>query len=328
MPSITAAGGAAAATRPLHLVVDACLELIGRVDQHRVDDRRAAVVRDLVRADRLEDRLRLDAAQADVDAGVRRHRPREAPAVAVEHRQRPQVHGVARHAPVDDVRQRVQVGAAMVIDDALRIAGGAGRVVERDRIPLVGRGLPRVCSVAIGDECVVVGRAEPLAARALRIVDVDDERLRLRKRQRLLHRRREFGVRDQHLRLAVVEHEGDRLAVEARVERIEHAAGHRHAEVTFDHLRRVRQHGRDRIAAADPGTHQRRRELARTRVGVRPRVAALAMHDRKLPRPDLGRARDQRQRRQRRVVRRVAIEVAVVDRAFRHDGARGRGRPC
>ena len=49
MPSITDAGGAAAATSALTLCVDASFSLSGRVDQHRVHDRRAAVVRDLVR---------------------------------------------------------------------------------------------------------------------------------------------------------------------------------------------------------------------------------------------------------------------------------------
>ena len=123
----------------VHLVVDALAPLRRRVEQHRVHDRRAAVVRDLVLADEIEDRLRLDLAQAHVRAGRRGDRPVEAPAVAMEHRQRPQVHRVLRHRPVEDVVDRVQVRAAIVIHDALGIAGRARGVVERDRVPLVGR---------------------------------------------------------------------------------------------------------------------------------------------------------------------------------------------
>ena len=275
-------------------------------------DRRAAVVGDLVRAHRVEDRLRLDLAQADVDAGVGGHRPREAPAVAVEHRQRPQVHRVPRHAPVDDVRQRVEIGAAVMVDDALRIAGGAGRVVERDRVPLVRRVLPRVLGIAVGDERLVVDGAEALAARALRVDDVDDERLLREQRQRLLDRRRELGVGDEHLGLAVLQHERDRLGVEPRVERIEHAAGHRHAEMRLDHLRRVGGHQRDRVADADAGLGERRGEPAAARIGLGPGVAALAVDHGEMSRVRVGRARDQRQRRQRRVVGEVAVEVAVV----------------
>ncbi len=250
---MTAAGGAAPATRQCTCCVDPGLHLLRRVDERQVHDRRAAVVGDPVRAHRVEDRLRLDLAQADVDAGVGGHRPREAPAVAVEHRQRPQVHRVPRHAPVDDVRQRVEIRAAVMVDDALRVAGGAGRVVERDRVPLVRRVLPGVLGIAVGDERLVVDGAEALAAGTLRVDDVDDERLLREQRQRLFDRRREFGVGDEHPGLAVLEHERERLGVEPGVERVEHAAGHRHAEMRLDHFRRVGGHQRHRVADADPG---------------------------------------------------------------------------
>jgi hypothetical protein len=67
----------------------------------------------------------------------------------VEHRQRPQVHRVVRHAPDEDIADAVQIGAAVVIDHALRIAGGARGVVERDRLPLVLRPAPGEFGVAV-----------------------------------------------------------------------------------------------------------------------------------------------------------------------------------
>jgi hypothetical protein len=44
---------------------------------------------------------------------------------------------VLAHRAGDDVAGREQMRAAMVIDDALRVAGRARRVVERDRVPFV-----------------------------------------------------------------------------------------------------------------------------------------------------------------------------------------------
>ena len=63
----------------------------------------------------------------------------------------------------------------MVVDDALRVAGRARRVEQRERVPLVERPRPRERRVAFGEQRLLADAAEPLAARALRIVDVDDD---------------------------------------------------------------------------------------------------------------------------------------------------------
>ena len=301
-----------------HLVVDALAQFRGRVDEHRMHDRRAAVVAHLVLADGVEDRLRLDAAQAHVGACQRGDGPCEAPAVAMEHRQRPEIDGVARHAPVDDVRQRVEIRAAMMIDHALGIAGGAGRVVERDRVPFVGGVGPFEIGIAAGDEALVIDRSQARAAWRHRVVDVDHQRRLVEQSERGSDDRREFGVGDENLRLAVTQHEGDGLGVEPGVERVEHAAAHRHAEMRLDHLRRVRRHQRDRVAGAHSRLLQRRGEAARARVGLGPGVATRAVHHRKVLGIRVGRARDQRHRRQRRVIRRVALQVLLVGLALRH----------
>ena len=75
--------------------------------------------------------------QAAMLAAHRRHRPGERPAVAVEHRQRPQVGGAGVEPCLGDHAQRVQVGAAVGVHDALRPAGGAARVVDREQGVLV-----------------------------------------------------------------------------------------------------------------------------------------------------------------------------------------------
>ena len=81
-------------------------------------------------------------------------------------------------------------------------------------------------------------------------------------------------------------------------------------EMRFDHFRRVGSHQGDRVPDADPRLRERRGEPAASRIGLRPRVAALAVDHREMARIGVGRARDQRQRRQRRVVGGIAIEVA------------------
>ena len=77
-------------------------------------------------------------AQADMRAAHKADRPGKAPAVAVEHRQGPEVDRVRAHAPDLHVADRVQVGAAVVIDHALGVAGGAAGVVEADGLPFIG----------------------------------------------------------------------------------------------------------------------------------------------------------------------------------------------
>src|ERR1700719_1391140 len=92
--------------------------------------------------DRLVNRRSLDPAQADMGAGHRRDRPREAPAAAVEHRQGPQIDRVLPHTPDEYFAECVTLGAVVVVDDTLGVAGRARSVVERDRLPLVlGRDL-------------------------------------------------------------------------------------------------------------------------------------------------------------------------------------------
>ena len=73
---------------------------------------------------------------------------------------------------------RQQIGAAMVIDDALGIAGGARGVVERDGVPFVVRHQPGEIGIALAQKILVFDAAEPLAgAGEFRIVIVDDQRL-------------------------------------------------------------------------------------------------------------------------------------------------------
>ena len=100
-------GGRCAGGHHLDLVMDALLERGRGIRHHAEHDGGAAQVVDLLVLDETQDRRGPHMAQADTHPGDRGHRPGEAPAVAVEHRQRPQIDGVGGHAPGQGVADGV-----------------------------------------------------------------------------------------------------------------------------------------------------------------------------------------------------------------------------
>src|SRR6202051_792767 len=179
-PSSTATGGAAPAINPTTgraaLPFGASGAVIRGVDQGVVDDRRARHVRDAVPLDQVENLRRFDLAQADIDAGGRRDGPGKTPAVAVEHRQRPEIHRMLAELACEDVADRIEVSAAVVGDDALRITRGAGGVAQRDGFPFVRRQSWNEVGIALRQRVFIFDLADPPAAGESGIIDVDDER--------------------------------------------------------------------------------------------------------------------------------------------------------
>ena len=192
-----------------------CLQLVGRVDQHAVHDRRAAVVGHAVRrAISVEDRLGLDLAQADVGAGARppssRGSTSRCSGTSAASTGTPGACGMSQSRMLPT---RVQVGAAVVVDHALRVAGGARGVVERDRVPLVRRAAARRSPGRPPARNCLVARWRRAARRsgvAGSSTSITSELAGLRAAPAPARSmRRELPVGDQHLGLAVVEHEGD-----------------------------------------------------------------------------------------------------------------------
>ena len=297
-----------------HLVLDAALQLVRRVDQRLVHDRRAAIVRDAVLLDEPEDRRCLDPAQADVRPRVRRHRPGKAPAVAVEHRQRPEIHRMVRHAPDEDVAHTIKVSAAVVIHHALRVAGGTGGVVERDRFPFVGRPAPCELRVALGEQLFISELAQTLAARELGVQCIDDGDLFLQQLERRCDGRRKFRIGNEKPRLTVLEHEGNRLGVEPRIQGGQHGARHGDTEMALVHRRRVGQHRGHRMADANAALRERGGKPPAARIGLGPGVALGAVDDRRALGINVCGALEERKRRQRRVVGRVLFQIVIKDR--------------
>ena len=80
---------------------------------------------DAVLRDQLKNLGRIDLAQTDVDARGGRHRPRKAPTVAVEHRQRPQIHRMLAEITGQNIADGIEIGAAVMGHDALRVTRSA-----------------------------------------------------------------------------------------------------------------------------------------------------------------------------------------------------------
>jgi len=321
-------------------MVDGGLGGVGHVDQRVEHDGRAAQVADAVLADQGEDLLRVDAAQEHVHAGQRGDGPRVAPAVAVEHRQGPQVHRVVAHRPGHLVAHGVEVGAAVVVDHPFRIAGGAGGVVEADGVPLVLRPLPGELGIALGEEGLVVELADRRAFAVFGVVDVDHQRRVIEHADGGVDHVEELAVGDQHLGLAVLQHEGDRLGVQAHVEGIEHRADHRHAEMRLEHRRDVRQHHRHRVATADTATGQGRGQAPTAPVGLAPVAADGAVDHGEAFGVDARGTLDEAERGEGDMVHRGGRKALLIDRHgsirwlivsslfFSVAAAQGRRRPC
>ena len=285
----------------------------GRIEQGRHHDRRTAEMGHAMVGDGVVHRRRAHLAQADMGAGHHRDGPWEAPAIAMKHRQRPEIDAVLAHAAGEHVADGEQVGAAVVINDALGISGGARSVVERDRVPLIVRPVPVEAWIAGGDELLVFERAQPLARSVeLGIVVVDDQRLHPGERERLLRQARELPVGDQHLGLRVIELECDQRGIETGVDGVEHCLGHRHAVVAFEHRRRVGEQDRDGIAAGNALRCQRRSKLPRAGVELGVAPAQPAVNDGGVIGEDGSRPLQERQRGERLEVRSVPVEIDVV----------------
>ena len=86
-------------------------------------------------------------------------------------------------------------------------------------------------------------------------------------------------VDDEDPRAGVLEDVGDLLGHEPGVDRDEHGAGARHAEVRLEQLVDVRGEERDPVAVRDPALLERDREPPHPLAHLRPREPTLAVDD-------------------------------------------------
>ena len=290
-----------AAGGDLHRLGECPARCLGRVDQHAQHHRRAAHMRHAILGDRGEDRRRLHAAETDMRAAGQRHRPGVGPAVAMEHRQRPEIDTARRQPERERIAAGIQIGAAVMQHDALRVAGRARRVVQRDRLPLIVRQPHRKVRVGGGDEWFVLA------------VDIDHQWPMPALRQRARHDRPEFAIDQHDLGFRMLQDERNRCRIQPDVDRAQHRAEHRHGIMRLQHLRNVGGHDRHGFTLADAGTRKCRCQPTRTLQELRIGVASLAMDHRDARSVHARRAYQERHRRQRHIIRRSAIEILFVD---------------
>ena len=289
------------------------------IDQQAVHDGRTAVMRDAVVAHGVEHGLGVHLAQAHVHARTRRHCPRKAPAIAMEHGQRPHVDRVLGHVPFQNVRDRIGGCAPVVVDHTLRVAGGAAGVIQSNRVPLVGGQAPGKVAVSAGHKGFIGHRTQFFGRAGVeRVFHIDHQQwpAGLAQRQRFFHHARKLRVHDHRLRLAVVQHESHRLRVQPGVQGIEHGPDHGDAEVRLHHGRCVGQHHGHCVVLANARQRQRTGQLAGAAVGGGPVLAQIAVHDGQACRVNLGRALNEAQRRHRRVVGGGLGQILIEDADF------------
>jgi hypothetical protein len=147
---------------------------------------------------------------------------------------------------LDDLAERVQIGAAVRVDDALRAPGGAGGVVDRDRLLFIGQLRARACRVAASDQLLV-------GASRTAIVDADD----LQSRRRVDDQRLELGGNEQRPRRGVFEDVADLVGAQPDVDRDEDPAGRRNRVVQLQQGGHVRTEGGDAVMALESRAAQR-----------------------------------------------------------------------
>jgi hypothetical protein len=69
--------------------------------------------------------LSINTAQANINARTRCNRPWKTPAIAVEHRQSPQIHWMLINIPIKHIRNGIDCYASMVVHHTLWIASSA-----------------------------------------------------------------------------------------------------------------------------------------------------------------------------------------------------------
>ena len=256
----------------------------GRVlADHREHGRGAAEVGDALGPEEPPDLAGVDRPQAHVRAAGAGHRPGEAPAVAVEHRQRPQVARLRSEPCVVRHRGGLERRAPVVVHHSLGLPGRPARVVEREHRALVDRAPVRR-----------VGRLGQPRVVLLVLDDQPDARLLGEGRRGL----GELPGRHQERGAGVLEDVGHLRLGQPDVDRHQYAATHRHRVVQLEHDVAVGAQRRDPVALPDAGPRQRAHESGAAVGQLAVREPDLAVHHGGPVREDRGRPVEEGRRRQ------------------------------
>ena len=220
-------------------------ELGWRVGHPDQDGWRGTQHRNLFCVDQLEDSRWLDASQADVPAANRGDHPDKCPAVAVEHRQRPQVRVAGGHRHVRERSNRVDVRVAVGDHHALRSGRRTARVVDAEQIAFADLRLEELAARATYELLIV----QPAVACAFERNEVLDVRNLV---TNAVDRVQVIGMGTHHPGAAVADDVGKVVGDQPVVDRHQHGAELRHGVEGFELRMRVRRDVRHAVAVADP----------------------------------------------------------------------------
>ncbi len=105
----------------------------------------------------------------------------------------------------------------MVIHHALGISGGARGVVEANCLPLIIRPAPSILRVAFGKKRFVIQITGGLALPILWIIDIDHQGRVIEHADRRMSYFIELAISNQHLGLAVLQHERNSFSVQTHI---------------------------------------------------------------------------------------------------------------
>ena len=206
-------------------------------------------------------------------AAHRRHRPGEAPAIAVEHGERPEIARLEVHARLDQLADGVHVRAAGAVHHAFRAARRARGVVDRDRLLLVLEPARDGRRRALGEKILV------RIARRARVVHAHDADTGEVER---LDELGELGIDEEEARARVAEDIADLVRAEPRIDRHQDAARPGHAVVRLEHRGDVRAQEGDAVVLGEPGGAQGGGEPVHPLLELPVRVAPGAVDHRDL----------------------------------------------
>ena len=251
--------------------------------------RRHAGERHLLFLDQAVDFAANHGAQDDVRGAHGSDSEWPAPAVSVEHRQRPDLDVFVPDAEVGDEVVGVDVAVAVRQHHALRPRRGAGGVVDRSRVVLVLRNLGRGGGGLTLDQRVPIGpaRGRRGVRRRVRRDPVDDG---LQVRADLIDHLRVFVVHQDRGHARVVDDVFVVAGHQAVVERHKDGANLSDAVVAFEEIVRVRAEDADAVALLHAEAREGVRELVHACLELAVGDAQIAIDDRRLIRVELGRA--------------------------------------
>jgi hypothetical protein len=229
-----------------------------------------------------------------VGAAGRRDGPGEAPAVAVEHRQRPQVPGPRAQAGVVRHGGGLQVCPPMVIHHALRPAGRPAGVVDCQELAFVDLPGAHPGRISVGDP-PLVGVTGFVGVTG----SAGDEARQVQLTGQLACPISELVGRHQQRRARVIEDSGHLRSREPDVDRDERGSQRRDRMVQFQHHVAVGAQGRDPVLATHALCRQGGDEPTTAIGHVLIGESALPVDDRDAVGEDCGRAVEEGSRRQR-----------------------------